>query len=209
MSIMIKNIISIFFFCSALFGQSMTDSENWEIIYNKNNTKVETSYSDIILKNGEEETLVKWRLTAVKEVDYDKCLRTIMNVDLHKQLFLHCEESRVISENDSTILVYYYYDNPWPAPNMDNIRTTTYNIDSVNNVFVYDQISTPEKYKKQDVDRLELSNIKYRLEKMGNGLTKFEIEEEFLPEGAPIFLVKSFFPEGPLEFLERIIKLSK
>lgn len=202
------SVIVIFAFFSFLFAQSGGKEVVWEKEYDENNIIVLTSYPEITLANGEMGTLVKWKLTATKKIDYQKCVKTIMNVKLHKKLFLHCEESKILSSTDSSYLVYYYYDNPWPAPNMDNIRTTIFKKDSVNKIFIYEQISTPDKYEKQDVERLKISNIKYRLEKLKNGYTKFYIEEMFLPQGAPMFLVKSFFPEGPVDFLERIIEIS-
>ena len=198
----------LFIFFSFMRGQSESDS-SWTTEYNQNDIIVKMSYPEIKMEDGETETLVRWRLEAEKDVDFLKCIETIKSVPLHKELFKNCIESKIISENDSSSVAYYFFDHPWPAPNLDNVRLTKYNLDSVNNVFTYEQTSDPNLMELKDVDRVKINNIKYVLTKINDEKIRIEIEEEFVAEGAPMFLVKSAFPESPVEFLERILKFSK
>ena len=204
-----KLLFSVFVLMFSLVcGQSEADSA-WITEYDENDIIVKMSYPEIKMKNGDTETLVKWRLEAEKEIDFYKLIETIKSVPLHKDLFKNCTESKIISENDSASIVYYFFDHPWPAPNLDNVRLTKFNLDSVNSVFEYIQKSDPDLIERTDVDRININNIKYLFKKIDDKKVRIEIQEEFVAEGAPVFIIKSAFPESPVEFLERILKFSR
>lgn len=202
-----KKYLMLFLFINVLtFAQTENQPDSWELVFDQEGYKLYTAFPDTLLSSGEEETLVKWKLSTVQFADYDRCKNIITNIEGHKTLFVNCEEVKILDKKDNELVVYYYFDNPWPAPNIDNVRTTY--INESENLLIFKQVCTPEKFEETDTRRMKVGEFEYKFSRVGTDSTKIEINQKFVPEGIPIFLVKSYFPDGPIDFVKKLIKLS-
>lgn len=198
-----KILIILFLFTIGVITIS-AQSENWEIELTDDSIKVYTQFPEIETEDGEE-TLFKWKAEKTIDGNIEDLINTINDYKKHYIIY-ECEKSEIVSSSDSSTVVYYYFDSPWPAPNMDLVRTIKSTYDSEKNVFESLHIATPEKYADQDVTRLNYSTIKFKFTSPGNSKTKIELSGEFIPKGAPVFLAKSWFPEGPADIITNLIK---
>ena len=200
-------VISIFLINTTFAQVEKISDQKWNLELNEDGIKVFTRYQTITDESGDEDELFEWKAEAEKEVNFTKIIEALENVENHKLLY-ECEMSEIISETDSLKIVYYYFDSPWPAPNLDMVRTISSKSAAENNSIIYNHISTPNVYEEKDVSRIEISDIEYKFTKISEKETKIDIVARFIPKGVPNFLVKGWMPDGPAKIVKNLIALS-
>lgn len=193
---------------SNLFGQTVSKKMKWEKEYDEQGIVVHTRFSDYIFEDGDEDILFEWKLETEQKVNFEKVIATLENIDLYTIIY-ECETSKIVSEKENSVVVYYYFDLPWPAGNIDLVREHVTSLDSTKTIYTANHLSRPNDYPEQDATRLKISDIHIKLIKISNNKTRFECSSEYIPKGAPNFLAKGWLPEGPVEFIEKIVELSK
>lgn len=191
---------------SNLFAQ---EEVNWEKEYDEEGIIVHTRFSDYTFEDGDEDTLFEWKLETEQKVNFEKVVATLENIDLYKKLYDYCETSKVVNEKENSVVVYYYFDLPWPAANLDVVREHISSVDSTKTIYTASHLCKQNEYPDQDVNRLEISDIHIKLIKISDNETRFVCSSQYIPKGAPNFLAKGWLPEGPVEFIEKIVELSK
>ncbi len=193
---------------STLKAQSANEELQWEEVYKEANTSVQTCFPKQVIADGSKEVVFNWKLSSVQRASFEKCIKVIKNIALHKDLY-DCETSELVAKTDSTRLAYYFFNSPWPVPDVDLVRSISSSLDEKNQVFVSQHISTPKAVKDKGFKRLQVSDIVYRLEKLSDSETRFEIQGKFIPVGVPLVLAKAWFPNGPVKILDKIVELTK
>ena len=87
--------------------------------------------------------------------------------------------------------VYYYFDNPWPIPNLDLVRHISKAVILENGDVQIKHTGTPKAYEDKGIKRLEISDLIYTLMIKDDKSTELKIEGRFIPMGAPLMLVKA------------------
>lgn len=116
------------------------------------------------------------------------------------------EEIKKISNNEW--LAYYFFDAPWPLPNSDVVlKINRYKADTK---LTFTAIATPNDYKKSDIERMSSYKVIYEFEKINNSTTKITYNADYIPVGSiPQFLIKTWFPEGPIKIVNKLGSLKK
>lgn len=191
-----------------LNAQTNSTPLQWKEVYNKNKTTLHTCFPKVKNNLGSEDAVFNWKLSSIQNSDFEKCIKIIENISLHKDIY-DLKTSKLISESDSTKVAWYYIDSPWPLSDLDIVRTISSKYDKKNSIFISNQLSTPKAYKDKGVKRFNISDIYYKITKLSTTKTKIEIRGKFIPLGVPDVLAKSWFPKGPVKIIDKIVKLSK
>jgi hypothetical protein len=180
----------------------------WEKVYAEDGIVVHTRFPEIINDEGDEETVFEWKLEAEREVEFQKCVSAIENVNLHK-VFYGFDSSKVVANTDSSLLAYYYLDAPWPVPNFDVVREITTRIDTAQTFYTASHLSTPDKYVDKGALRLNVSDIHFQLEKVSENKTKIKINGRYVSQVIPDWIANDWFPDGPADILRSVVEHSR
>jgi hypothetical protein len=191
-----------------LFSQPGSKNVEWKLRYAKEGIVVHTRFPKINNKKGKKETVFEWKVEAEKEAEFLQCVAVLENVELHKIIF-DCKTSEVVGKTDSSVIAYYYCNAPWPVPDVDIVREITSEFDTTNSSYSANHIASPDLYEDKKVRRLNISDTFFHMEKISETKTRFEFNGRFVPKGVPVFLAKTWFPEGPVKMVKSIIELSK
>ena len=204
--------ILLFSLAIVIFSQpGFTQTAKWERELSKDG-KIEVMYhvGDWTNKTGEEVQLIEYIATTTTDLSLENCIKTMRDVSLHKQFMGDTEESKELetySENEW--LAYYFFEPPWPMTDNDCVMKVNLNISDDNKTYVFVGESVPELIEKKDVKRLEFYEYSYTLEEQDDNMVIFNISVKLTPVGsAPNWMVKKWFPKGPIEFMEKFINLA-
>ena len=123
----------------------------------------------------------------------------------YAHLIIKC---KTISDNEW--LIYYYFDAPWPLPNSDCVSKMNFSEDVTNGIVTFTLTAEPSMYEKKDVKRLTYYNVTYIFKDIGNGQVEMTSIARLTPViKVPEWFVRSFFPDGPVRYLQRLLLLAK
>ena len=162
---------------------AFSQNRNWTI-ENSEDGKSSVNYE---LIKEDEGTHFYYIAQTIAKVSLTKLDAYFSNTTNHKNFLERTpttEEIKRISDNEW--LAYYFFDAPWPLSNSDIVirinRTKTKN----KLIFIAQAISS--NYKKSD-----------------NETTKITYNADYIPVGSiPKFLIKTWFPEGPINIVKNI-----
>lgn len=200
-------ISSILILTNSLFAQT----EDWKKETSKDG-KIEIEYhiSDRLDKDGEEVQLIEYVATTITDLNLEQCVKTMRNVASHKQFMGNTEESielETISENEW--LAYYFFEPPWPMPDNDCVMKVSLEELEDERSIVFKGVSEPKHIAMKDVKRLEHYEYEYSFTEKATNEIEFSIAVRLTPvSSAPNWMMKSWFPKGPTEFMEKFITLA-
>ena len=202
----ILSILSIFFFFSLGFSQD----KKWKKEQSKDGSiQVEYTIYDEKDEPGDEMQIIEYKTKTTRALSFDKCIDVLKNVANHKDFSDETEESykiKDLSENKS--LIYYYIDAPWPMPNSDCVSVMSMIEEPENNSIRFELVAAADEYEMQDVKRMTVSTAIYTFKKIDEKDVEISIYTKFSPvAAAPDWLVKTWFPNGPIEIMENIVAL--
>jgi hypothetical protein len=202
----ILSILSIFFFFSLGFSQD----KKWKKEQSKDGSiQVEYTIYDEKDGSGDEMQIIEYKTKTTRALSFDKCIDVLKNVANHKDFSDETEESykiKDLSENKS--LIYYYIDAPWPMPNSDCVSVMSMIEEPENNSIRFELVAAADEYEMQDVKRMTVSTAIYTFKKVDEKDVEISIYTKFSPvAAAPDWLVKTWFPNGPIEIMENIVAL--
>lgn len=181
----------------------------WELQLDEDNVKVFTRISDVKIE-GAVLTQLEYRAITSSSRAPEVLVSVINNVGNFPELF-SADTAEVIKNIEGTEgeYVYYYFDNPWPIPNLDLVRHVSKALILENGDVQIKHTATPSAYEDKDVKRLEISDLIFTLKVKEDKSTELEIEGRFIPMGIPLMLVKAWLPDGPKEIALKIVKYSE
>jgi hypothetical protein len=95
-------------------------------------------------------------------------------------------------------------------PNADCVSLMSIIKDPENNSIRFELVAAADDYEMQDVKRMTFSIATYSFKKINKDEVAITIYTKFTPVAtAPDWLVKTWFPKGPIEIMENIISLVK
>lgn len=201
-------MLSIFFFSSSSYSQN----NEWETEYSKDGT-IQVDYTVYKVKNssGDNTQVIEYKTTTTSALSFEKCIKMMKDVSNHKDFSDDTEDSYKIKDiSEDECLVYYYIDAPWPMPNADCVSLMSIIEDPGNESIRFELESAPDLYEMQDVKRMNSSIAMYTFKKINDIEVAITIYTRFTPVAtAPDWLVKTWFPKGPIEIMENIINLVK
>ena len=181
----------------------------WELQLDEDNVKVFTRISDVKIE-GAVLTQLEYRAITSSSRAPEVLVSVINNVGNFPELF-SADTAEIIKNIGGTEgdYVYYYFDNPWPIPNLDLVRHVSKALILENGDVQIKHTATPSAYEDKDVKRLEISDLIFTLKVKEDKSTELEIEGRFIPMGIPLMLVKAWLPDGPKEIALKIVKYSE
>lgn len=181
----------------------------WELQLDEDNVQVFTRISEVNV-DGAVMTQLEYRAITSSSRAPEVFVSVINNVDNFPDIF-NADSAEIIKnvEGAEGQYVYYYFDNPWPIPNLDLVRHISKAVILENGDVQIKHTGTPKAYEDKDVKRLEISDLIYTLKVKEDKSTQLEIEGRFIPMGIPLMLVKAWLPDGPKEIALKIIKYAE
>lgn len=162
-------------------------------------------------KDGNNIQIIEYKVSTVVDLDLSKCVSAVSNIENHKDFYSDTQISKKIKDiSDSESLVYFFIDSQWPLPNSDCVSIMSIAENKEDKYAEITLIAVPEEYEMKDVKRMSLSETTYSFKERKDGLLVFEIISRFSPViNAPSWMIKSWFPDGPIEMTENIIEIIK
>jgi hypothetical protein len=203
-------LVSTLFALSSFVNASEVEiSPEWGLQLDEDNVQVFTRISDVKI-DGAVMTQLEYRAITSSSRAPEILVSVINNVDNFPSLFSADSAEKIkSSEGLEGDYVYYYFDNPWPIPNLDLVRHISKALILENGDVQIKHTATPGAYEDKDVKRLEISDLIYTLKVKEDKSTELEIEGRFIPMGIPLMLVKAWLPDGPKEIALKIIKYAE
>jgi hypothetical protein len=191
-----------------LFYQGGFSQESEWIKKTSKDEKIAVNYR-IYNSNDTDEQIIEYETITTFELDFEKCIEMMKEVSNHKDFSDETEESYKIKDvSENECLVYYFIDAPWPMPNSDCVSIMTYVIDRAAKTATFELIADADMYEMQDVRRMSMSLASYSFEELENGKVKIRVYTKFTPvASAPQWLIKTWFPDGPIDIMNNIIEL--
>lgn len=203
-------LVSTLFTLSSFVNASEVEIfPEWELQLDEDNVKVFTRISDVKIE-GAVLTQLEYRAITSSSRAPEVLVSVINNVGNFPELF-SADTAEIIKNIEGTEgeYVYYYFDNPWPIPNLDLVRHVSKALILENGDVQIKHTATPSAYEDKDVKRLEISDLIFTLKVKEDKSTELEIEGRFIPMGIPLMLVKAWLPDGPKEIALKIVKYSE
>jgi hypothetical protein len=195
-----------------LFSTGLQAQINEWNVKNLFNDKIEVKYriSEKIDENGACEILIEDNATTTDSLSLQKCISFMNDISKHKQFSGDKISEMVKTISDSTWVVYYYTDNPWPINNSDCVALMKYSRSSDKKTACFSFTAAPTEYESRNVNRMTNYNITYLFEDLGNGKVKILMSGRTSPPvKVPLWLIKSAFPKAPVDGLRKMVKLIK
>ena len=100
-------------------------------------------------------------------------------------------------------MAYYFFDAPWPLANSDVVLKI--NCTKAKDKLIFTALAIANNYKKTDIERMSSYKVIYEFEKVDNTTTKITYNADYIPVGSiPQFLIKTWFPEGPIKIVSKL-----
>ncbi|WP_044213065.1 hypothetical protein [Flammeovirga sp. OC4] len=191
----------------SVFSQTKTD---WKVQTSKDgNFLVKSKVYSVKGELGKKKFL-EYEATTQFDVDFERCVLILKNVGNHK-IIINEKESRLldsISENKS--LIYYFFEPTWPFKNSDCVAFMISSINYENEKATFQIEASPSSYKSLGVNRLTDYSMTFTIKKLISGKVEINTTAKISPTvNVPNFMLKAFFPKGPIDILKRIDQLSK
>jgi hypothetical protein len=133
------------------------------------------------------------------------------DVSLHKEFMGNTAESEELETlSETEWLAYYFFEPPWPMPDNDCIMKTSLSKSDDGKYIVFKGVSAPELIEKKDLKRLDYYEYEYSFEEKEDKTVEFNIAVRLTPVSSnPAWMVKTWFPKGPIDFIEDFITTAK
>ncbi len=163
-----------------------------------------------IYEQGEDLQIIEYIVTTSADVTLDECIRVLKNVENHK-IFMDDQVSKVVKVlSDNEWVIYYYTDSPWPMPDSDCVSRMKFIENMDDGVVRFHINAAPSDYPESKVKRMSIYNVSYDFKSTATRQVEIVISAKMSPViQAPMWLVKSMFPEGPADVARKIIKLTE
>lgn len=185
--------------------------EDWNKQTSKDGKVVVLSnFSEEKDEDGNEVQIMEYIATTTADLTLDQCIKMMSNVSLQKDFYKDTEECIVLDTlSDNEWIIYYYIDSSWPLPDSDSVCKMTFTENKEEKTAIYHIDAIEGKYEMKDVRRMKISNNTYTFKVVGDNKVSVEFHSRFSPVvNAPQWLVKTWFPDGPVEIIENIVALS-
>jgi len=206
-----KNLRITHFIGLVLFlnGSSYAQPEEWNIEKTKDGkTIVKNRISSRAEANGKEIQVVEYVATTVANVSLKKLVALMKDVSKHKDFMGQKTSMRINPILENECGVYYYYKGVWPYPNSDIAARMLYHEDPANRTTSFTLTAAPDLFPDQGVRRLDYYNISYYFKDLKEGNVEITISARFTPAvQLPAFMTRTWFPDGPADYLRDLIRL--
>lgn len=162
-------------------------------------------------QEGNSIQIIEYKSTTITDLALEKCTSALKDINNHKEFYSDTEVSKKIRDiSDNEALVYFYIDSSWPLPNSDCVSIMTVDENEADRSVRFTLLAAADEMEMKDVKRMTISTTIYTFKELEDKKVVFEIESKFSPViNAPLWLVKSWFPDGVIEMNENIIALIK
>lgn len=206
-------IVQIVFAALCLFFiniNTYAQTKKWETEKTKDGkVTVKYGFSERIGTKGEEEQVVEYVATTTAVANIKKLVAIMKDVSKHKEFMGQETSSKIKSISEDECIVYYFYKGVWPYPNSDLVEKMTYREDAGKKTTTFSLTAAPTLLEDKGVKRLDFYNLTYLFKEIGNGVVELTLAAKFTPAvQLPAFIMSSWFPDGPADYLTGIIKLA-
>lgn len=178
----------------------------WDLRIDEVDIQVFTRFSEVEIE-GDKKNQLEYRVITTSTRTPEILASVINNIGVHSDFFGSATAEYIKNiEGIEGVYVYYYFDNPWPIPNLDLVRHISQVATLENGDIQIKHTGSPGAYGYKGVKRLEISDMIYTLSVKGDESTVLKMEGRFIPNGAPLILVKAWLPDGPKEIALKIIQ---
>jgi hypothetical protein len=145
--------------------------------------------------------------TSLDKLTLAKSIQTMQNIGSH-YTFTGDKSSRLVKAlSDTSWIVYYYADNPWPFDDTDCVAKMTMFKDVKNRSVVFELEAAPLAYPLQGVDRMVVYEVSYVFRVTETERLHIAITGKYSPPSAvPKWMLKMAFPEVTAEVLRNLVK---
>ena len=151
-------------------------------------------------------TLIEDSTTTIASVSYQNCIQVFKDISSHKEFTGDEMSERVRTVSDTSWLVYYFMDNPWPVSNSDCVAKMTFTENEDANLATFSLVAAPTEYEMGSVNRMTYYNVKYKFKDIGNGKVEITVTARTTPPvNVPDWLLKSAFPSAPADAVYRLV----
>ncbi len=203
-------IISAVIFISSY--TSFAQDDNWTTEFSDDGkTKVAYNIYDSLDVNDEEITFIEYTAKTKTTASLANCAIVFNNPEMHKEFYEYTEISEKVKDvSGNEWIIYYYYSPPWPIADSDCVSRIKVKSDRLNNRIIFTSFSEADLIEMKNVARSELNNITFTFTKISNKEIEIFIKAILIPETpAPKWMMKAWFPDGPVGTLNRFKELAK
>ena len=199
-------LLSLLFLYTDVYAQP-----EWEIEKTKDGeVTVRSRISERTNESGEAVQLIEYVATTTVSVDIQQCIAVLKDVSKHKEIEDYEVSEKVETISDNEWIVYYYTNSPWPMPDNDCVAKMTLSEDKTEGMTTFTVIAAPTMFEQKDVNRMTYYNVSYAFKDLGDGRVELTLDAKMSPTiQAPAWMVRSFFPNGPADILQKILELAK
>ena len=200
-------IICLIFINTNIFAQA----KEWKTEKTKDGKiTVKYSVSKRTGLNGKENQMVEYVATTITNANIKKLVAIMNNVLKHKEFMGQKISAKVKTLKDNECIVYYFYKGVWPYPSSDIVAKMIFNEEVDKKIATFSLTATPTMFEDNGVKRLDYYNLTYVFKEIENGNVEITIMAKFTPAvQLPAFIMSTWFPNGPAEYITGIIKLAK
>ena len=188
-----------------------SQTNEWKTEKNKDGkVTVKSNISRRTDEKGDVVQLIAYSATTRERVNISNCISVLKDVSNHKY-FLDEKESKMVKTiSDNKWVIYYYFDSPWPMPDADCVVHMIFTEDVAKRTATFTLTAAPTLFEKKEIERMTYYNVTYVFKEVGDDEVEMTTTAKVTPVvQAPDWMVRSFFPEGPADILQRILKLAK
>jgi hypothetical protein len=180
----------------------IAQERNWTT--QKSSDEKVTIKSDII--NGNNGKIIYYIAITTGNITLAQAESYMRNSTNYKDFLENTTESTEIkSISNNEWVTYCYFDAPWPMPNSDAVQKFTFTKTTTG--FEVSGAVISGIYAMKDVPRMQTNNITYVFNKINSTTTEITIKANFETTGdVPKWLLKNWFPDGPSEIIQNLIK---
>jgi hypothetical protein len=203
-------IITMVMLCP-LFSVFMlrAQSHDWETETASDGAVVKHMISERSDANGKNVKMVSYVASITAKADYKKLTSIFKDASRHKVFMGQTESFQVKKLSELESIVYYFYKGVWPYPSSDVVTKMTVDEDVERNTTVFTLMAAPSMVEDKRVKRLDYYNVTWFFKKLEDGFTEINVTGKFTPAvQLPDFLMSTWFPDGPANYLSGIVKLA-
>lgn len=188
----------------------LAQSDGWKIGKSDDGKiTVQHQFSKRINTNGKEDQVVEYVATTTAPISMAKLVLVLKDVSKHKDFMGQKTSTLVDMISDNEFVVYYFYEGFWPYPSSDIVAKMLYSEDIVHKTVTFTLTAAPTLVGDKGLKRLDYYNLTYSFKDVGNGNVEIRVRSRFTPAvQMPVFMMNSWFPDGPADYIDGLIKLA-
>lgn len=174
-------------------------------------TIVEYKIYDTLNVNGEEITIIEYKVKMKTYASLENCISIFSSPNMHKIFYEYTEVSKKVKQvSEDEWIMYYYYSPPWPIADSDCVSRIIKTTDTLEKKVTFTSFADPEFIKIKDVARSEFNDITFIFSEISKNEIEIFIQAKVIPVvAAPNWMIKRWFPDGPVALLNRFKKLAE